>query len=263
MSVCLHLAVGTAVFFFMPLALDAPIKSIQTPPITIEFVSSLGEASPTSPESVVEAQETSEPLISQALNAIPEKVSGVEITLDTADEVTVPQVQPQNSPLNPQDKVRSALAKSSFTLENGDVVSMADWIKAGITKNDLTADATDFERRMFLGQVARSMMEARPMPDTNPLAGDGQIAAHPFNVEELVSRHAMSLIKPAPKARDTKDFSPAGPGDQYSSGANAIRYAANVSNCAHEEARTGINRCNDFDRWVSQKVVEYLKAKGE
>lgn len=46
---------------------------------------------------------------------------------------------------------------SYIVLEDGSVMSVADWILGSLTKNDTGVGMSDYQSRLFLGQVARSM----------------------------------------------------------------------------------------------------------
>ena len=47
---------------------------------------------------------------------------------------------------------------SYIVLEDGSVMSVADWILGSLTKNDTGLGMSDYQNRLFLGQVARSMV---------------------------------------------------------------------------------------------------------
>lgn len=49
------------------------------------------------------------------------------------------------------------LRDSYIILEDGNVMSMADWVLGGLSKNQTGAGMSDFQNRLFLGQVARAM----------------------------------------------------------------------------------------------------------
>jgi hypothetical protein len=51
----------------------------------------------------------------------------------------------------------SDLQDSYIIMQDGSVLSVADWILGGLKKNQVGAGMTDYESRLFLGQVARAM----------------------------------------------------------------------------------------------------------
>ena len=51
-----------------------------------------------------------------------------------------------------------SLGSSYILLEDGSALSVADWILGGLNKNQFGADMSDYESRLFLGQVARAMV---------------------------------------------------------------------------------------------------------
>ena len=50
------------------------------------------------------------------------------------------------------------LRDSYIMMEDGSALSVADWILGGLTKNDTGAGMSDYQNRLFLGQVARAMV---------------------------------------------------------------------------------------------------------
>jgi hypothetical protein len=43
-------------------------------------------------------------------------------------------------------------------LDDGSVISMADWVLGALNKSDIDRNLSDLERRLFLGEVARNML---------------------------------------------------------------------------------------------------------
>ncbi len=60
---------------------------------------------------------------------------------------------PHNIPL------QDALEGSYIFLDDGAVLSLADWIIGGLSKNNIKAGASDYDMRLFLGKPALSMLK--------------------------------------------------------------------------------------------------------
>ena len=61
--------------------------------------------------------------------------------------------------LKKQEKpVSTDLRDSYIILEDGSALSVADWILGSLTKNNTGVGMSDYENRLFLGQVARAMV---------------------------------------------------------------------------------------------------------
>ena len=58
----------------------------------------------------------------------------------------------------PSGDLRLDLQGSYILLEGGGVVSMADWVLGGINKNRFGVGSSDYEARLFLGNVGRAML---------------------------------------------------------------------------------------------------------
>jgi len=54
--------------------------------------------------------------------------------------------------------VSTGLRDSYIIMKDGSALSVADWILGSLTKNDTGIDMSDYENRLFLGQVARAMV---------------------------------------------------------------------------------------------------------
>ena len=168
-------------------------------------------------------------------------------------------------------KVIIELQNSYFTLENGDVVSMADWVISGLSKNRAGSDASGFKKIQSLEEIIRTIAASKSTENINPLLGNGAFPDNPtvsadLKVNSVKDKSAQSLISKRHMRRKEGAYTggiygSVSPGDDNSIGAGVISYEANISNCAHEEARTGVNRCREFERWVSQKVYEVVKAQ--
>jgi hypothetical protein len=69
-------------------------------------------------------------------------------------------VYPRKS-LRPNKTIKiEDLQDSYIVLKDGSALSMADWILGGLNKDTMGAGMSDYENRLFLGQVARAMVGA-------------------------------------------------------------------------------------------------------
>ncbi len=81
-----------------------------------------------------------------------------------------PQLDDDKAPKSIED-----LKDTYIVLEDGAVVSMADWVLGSLNKSKLGAGMSDYQTRMFLGQVARAAaglsqdMVYRSFEDAGPL----------------------------------------------------------------------------------------------
>lgn len=107
------------------------------------------------------------------------------------------------------------LRDSYVILEDGSVLSVADWVLGGLNKNDLGAGMSDYQNRLFLGQVARAMVGEdeslvnRSVVDVGPLM---PYQAPPPIAEPLQFTQAiLTLIMPG---RD-RSWSPATSGGGF------------------------------------------------
>ena len=72
------------------------------------------------------------------------------------------QEQPLNVPVFPRFNPKAqavdidSLRDSYIVLEDGAVLSLADWVLGSLSKSDIGAGMSDYENRLFLGQVARA-----------------------------------------------------------------------------------------------------------
>lgn len=67
------------------------------------------------------------------------------------------------------------LRDSYIVMEDGSVLSMADWIKGALTKNDVGAGMSDYDTRLFLGQVARAIAGQNESQVTADVASVGPV----------------------------------------------------------------------------------------
>jgi hypothetical protein len=69
-----------------------------------------------------------------------------------------PGMKRKEASVQPDAPLMQSLGNSYILLEDGSALSMADWILAGLDRNQVGADMSDYESRLFLGQVARAMV---------------------------------------------------------------------------------------------------------
>lgn len=62
-----------------------------------------------------------------------------------------PRFQPENRPVDIE-----SLRDSYIVLEDGAVLSLADWVLGSLKKSETGAGMSDYQNRLFLGQVARA-----------------------------------------------------------------------------------------------------------
>ena len=130
---------------------------------------------------------------------------GVHASEDDSEEKASQPDGPLVVPIYPrfqqdsEDKARKLpegadLRDSYIVLEDGSVISVADWILGSLHKNDVGAGMSDYQNRLFLGQVARSM------------AGPHQAVALPVTAGRKAMRRfslSGSFLKPCGKTRGT------------------------------------------------------------
>ena len=73
--------------------------------------------------------------------------------------------KPLNVPVYPRDSEKKQklsditdLQDQYILLNDGSIISMADWVLGTLKKSDLNREMTDLERRLFMGEVARNML---------------------------------------------------------------------------------------------------------
>ncbi len=106
-------------------------------------------------------------------------VSAQDGTVDTETNAPLEQAveteKPLNVPVYPRgtqsSKPLSAiedLHDQYILLNDGSVISMADWILGSLRKSDLNREMSDLDRRLFLGEVARNMLREGRITGTRP-----------------------------------------------------------------------------------------------
>jgi hypothetical protein len=94
-------------------------------------------------------------------------------------------------------------------LNDGSVISMADWVLGALRKSDLNREMSDLDRRLFMGEVARNMIRegrilgVRPAVPIKPEAEDEEKyqepeAGQPSSGFGLFSDKTAYLLKPPP-----------------------------------------------------------------
>ena len=165
-------------------------------------------------------------------------------------------------------KIDSDLKEIFFTLKSGEVISLSDWVLRGLDKDKADTNETPTKDILSLEEIANAHSLKDIDTSLNPLMGDGSLPAGTLNMPSIRKEPgAMPSIISARHMRRKEGAYTGGlygsnaPLDINSSGTSIIQYEANISNCAHEEARTGVNRCRAFERWISQRVHKVLKAQ--
>jgi hypothetical protein len=89
----------------------------------------------------------------------------LETETNLLQEEAVETEKPLNVPVYPRGTQSSKplstiedLHDQYILLNDGSVISMADWILGSLRKSDLNREMSDFDRRLFLGEVARNML---------------------------------------------------------------------------------------------------------
>ncbi|TNE65543.1 MAG: hypothetical protein EP335_05260 [Alphaproteobacteria bacterium] len=119
-------------------------------------------------------------------------------------------------PVYPLDSLREAapegadLRDSYILMEDGSVMSVADWILGALNRDAVGAGMTDYQNRLFLGQVARSMaglnerlVDRTPVP--HPVAGLAEsvvgepLRIGPFSIGGQDAGPNSALLSGAPR----------------------------------------------------------------
>lgn len=258
MSLALHLGAAVILIISLPIVQKAPPAFVPSPPISIEFT-----LAPEEKRISVPAVEKIRPEADKAF--IKSDVKDVEI--DSAVKMTQSPVA-QTVEEQETNRTNVEFTNSYFVDEKGNVVSMADWVREGLLKNKFNSDTAAF---LSLDHIARALAASKTISNPNPLLGNGDL---PIAAPDAISIKGKSRNSTAEwtsltqRQRRRKEgaytggiYGSVGPGDANSAGGGVIKYEANISNCAHEEARTGINRCRAFERWIAQKVYQSLRAQ--
>ncbi|UTW54403.1 hypothetical protein [Kordiimonas sp. SCSIO 12610] len=141
----------------------------------------------------------------------------VKDSADPLGQDTNPNTEkPLNVPVYPKGSERKQtlsnitdLQDQYILLNDGSVISMADWILGALNKTDLNREMTDLERRLFLGEVARNMLRegrvlgVRPAIPLKPNSQDTENYQGPESGKAsagfgLFADDAPFLLKPPP-----------------------------------------------------------------
>ena len=94
----------------------------------------------------------SQPVLGQGLDSNP------DLDIPTLRVPVHPKSGVDDVPAKSSGDLRLDLQGSYILMEGGGVVSMADWVLGGLTKNQFGIGSTDYEARLFLGKVGRAML---------------------------------------------------------------------------------------------------------
>lgn len=83
-----------------------------------------------------------------------EEQSSQDATVTSDDHLIVPIFPRGQKPKNTEDL--SSLKDSYIVMQDGSVLSVADWVLGSLNKSNIRAGMSDYENRLFLGQVARA-----------------------------------------------------------------------------------------------------------
>lgn len=78
-----------------------------------------------------------------------------EVTADLSSNGLVVPVYPRFKPPKGETDI-SSLKDSYIVMEDGSVLSVADWLLGSLTKSETGVGMSDYQNRLFLGQVARA-----------------------------------------------------------------------------------------------------------
>ena len=88
------------------------------------------------------------------------------------------------------------LRDSYIVMEDGSVLSVADWLLGSLEKNEAGADMSDYQTRLFLGQVARALAgEGESLTQGRTVTGTGdEVGFNPPPDIEPVLQAARALV---------------------------------------------------------------------
>ncbi len=258
MSLALHLVVTGVVIVSLPILQKPPPILVPPPSISIEILHAPEEEMISEP-----VVETKDPETVKSFKKPDVKAIAI-VPTEYITQSPVPQLHEEQEASSSDEE----FTNSYFLDEKGNVVSIADWVRQGLSKNKLNSDTPAFQS---LDQITRALAASKTISNPNPLLGSGDIPLAAPDVVSVMGKPRNSTAEWSSLTQRQKRrkegaytggiYGSVGPEDANSTGAGIISYEANISNCAHEEARTGINRCRAFERWIAQKVSESLKAQ--
>lgn len=108
------------------------------------------------------------------------------------------------------------LRDSYIVMEDGSVLSMADWIKGSLTKNQIGAGMSDYDTRLFLGQVARSIAGQGESQVTTDVATVGPLRSYTAGgVPKTTAEKTLSGLVGLFLVTMPEDYSPARAGGGF------------------------------------------------
>ncbi len=154
------------------------------------------------------------------------------------------------------------LRDSYIVMEDGSVISMADWVLGGLSKNSTGVGMSDYQNRLFLGQVARAMagqgedLIYRSVVDAGPAR-----RYHPGPKQSLASQLGQFVLAQFVPGLffDMPDYDPSKMGGGFdprerTAGEGAIQFdgqfhdAYDLSNGEFHERGTMMNMLRDYEK---------------
>lgn len=146
------------------------------------------------------------------------------------------------------------LRDSYIVLEDGSVLSVADWILGSLNKNDTGIGMSDYQNRLFLGQVARAMAGMDENLITRNVVNTGP--AVPYTERELAAPvQILKALKSMLFPEMPKNWSPATSGggftrNRWQEGHAAILFERQMSEAMER---------NSGELWESGTMQTMLK----
>ncbi|WP_417451971.1 hypothetical protein [Kordiimonas sp.] len=144
---------------------------------------------------------------------------------------------------------------SYIVLEDGSVISVADWILGSLTKNQTGAGMSDYQNRLFLGQVARSMVGMDEELVNKSLLHSGApvpfIEGNPLPVPLEILKGLKNMLFP----QMPKNWSPATSGGGFSRNAWQEGHAAVL----FERQMSDAMSLNAGELWESGSMQNMLR----
>lgn len=162
------------------------------------------------------------------------------------------------------------LRDSYIVMEDGSVLSMADWVLGGLSKNSTGVGMSDYQNRLFLGQVARAMagqsedLIYRSVVDAGPPR-----RYHPGPKQSLASQLTQFVIGQFVPGLffDMPDYDPSKMGGGFdprrrTAGEGAIQFdgqfydAYELSNGEFHERGTMMNMLRSYEQEAADKAPD-------
>lgn len=207
-------------------------------------------------------------VLSFVLSVIIVTVSGFADAADTEGDSEEQASQPQGPlvvPIYPEfqkdDKEETPklpegadLRDSYIVLEDGSVLSVADWILGSLNKNNTGVGMSDYQNRLFLGQVARAMAGMDENLITRNVVNTGP--AIPYTEPELAAPlQVLKALKNILFPEMPKNWSPATSGGGFTRN----RWQEGHATVLFERQMSDAVESNSGDLWESGTMQNMLK----